>query len=119
MSTRAIFYGAPAAKRLLLPKRPQLASWDKAGTPSQQRLAAYLKATQQVVDPVVRQLRGPLALRLDVGLPRSVDLLAEHDLDNYLSPLMKALDAERRIGLGVQGPRRRLVHRCRAGTGQR
>lgn len=36
----------------------------------------------------------PLALRLDVGLPTSTSLLSEHDLDNYLFPLVSHLEKQ-------------------------
>jgi hypothetical protein len=37
---------------------------------------------------------GPLALRLDVGLPATTSLLDAHDLDNYLFPLVTRLSKE-------------------------
>ena len=37
--------------------------------------------------PRYEQLTGPLALRLDIGLPPATPLLDQRDLDNYLFPL--------------------------------
>jgi hypothetical protein len=70
---------------------PVLASWDKAGSPSQQRLAGFLAAAQEALSPQLSGLTSGLALRLDVGLQTSVDVLAERDLDNYLYPLVSYL----------------------------
>jgi hypothetical protein len=48
-------------------------------------------ACAELVLPRIEGLPGPLALRLDVGLPTSVHLLDTHDLDNYLYPLAARL----------------------------
>jgi hypothetical protein len=98
-----VFYRVPPPRQLRLPVRPQLASWDRARAPSQQRLAGYLEQTQQAVAPAIEGSSGPVALRLDVGLPTSVSLLDEHDLDNYLFPLTTALDRRERRIVSVWG----------------
>ena len=51
------------------------------------KLEAFLAATEQLLRPRCEQLTGPLALRLDVGLPPATPLLDQRDLDNYLFPL--------------------------------
>jgi hypothetical protein len=86
------FYAMPGHGWVPLVVRPELASWDRAGTPSQERLAAYLDQAKGFVKPILAEAPGPLALRLDIGLPQAVPLLNEHDLDNYLFPLVTALD---------------------------
>ncbi|MBA2239984.1 MAG: hypothetical protein H0W09_01870 [Solirubrobacterales bacterium] len=48
-----------------------------------------------MADPPLRALNLPAALRLDIGLPSSVDLLHQHDLDNYLFPLVSHLGSNR------------------------
>lgn len=70
---------------------PALASWDKAGSPSQARSAAFIEDVYLAVTGSVRAIPGPLALRLDVGLPCTVPLNALNDLDNYAFPLIPKL----------------------------
>lgn len=41
--------------------------------------------------PRLHELTGALTLRLDVGLPAGIDPLFEHDLDNFLHPVVKRL----------------------------
>ncbi|MBM0225523.1 hypothetical protein JNW87_08070 [Micromonospora sp. ATA51] len=43
------------------------------------------------IAPKVRVTPDPLALRVDIGLPDNVPLLALNDLDNYLFPLVPKL----------------------------
>lgn len=68
---------------------PRLASWNKADDPDQVRLRAYLDDTEALV--ATSRINGPWALRLDVGLPSSRDLLDAGDLDNYAYPLASRL----------------------------
>lgn len=70
---------------------PRLASWDAASHPDQVLLGDYLRHAHGLLARPLEALQGPLSLRLDVGLPDSVDLLAEHDLDNYAYPLASSL----------------------------
>lgn len=60
---------------------------NKRGDPDQVRLAEYLAIADDLLRPHHAALSGPLALRLDVGLPRQAGLLDRRDLDNYLLPL--------------------------------
>ncbi|MFI0407322.1 hypothetical protein [Actinomadura sp. 3N508] len=71
--------------------RAQLASWDAAGHPSQVRLEQFLDEAVQKCGPQLDLLPDPIALRLDVGLPKTTPLLDQHDLDNYLFPLVTRL----------------------------
>lgn len=80
--------GDPTALRL----GPRLASWNAAGHADQQRLVEYLADAAALLGPSLRAQSAPLALRLDVGLPTSVPLLNEHDLDNYVFPLATYFD---------------------------
>lgn len=80
-------FAMPHSQPLRLPVPPRLASWNKAGDPDQVRLAEYLSAADELLRPYYERLNGPLALRLDVGLPQAADLLDRRDLDNYLYPL--------------------------------
>lgn len=86
-----MFYARPDGPLLPLAVEPRLASWMGAGHPDQIRLVRFLTHAEALLGPRLRALTGPLALRLDIGLPRSVALLDQHDLDNYLFPLTMAL----------------------------
>jgi hypothetical protein len=100
------FYSEPNGKRLSLPVRPELASWDQRGSPSQAALAAYLDQARHEVAAEFNRIIGPVCLRLDVGLPHTVSLLDQHDLDNYLFPLMVALDQPEQRIVSVWGSKR-------------
>jgi hypothetical protein len=86
-----VAFAMPGSQPLRLPVPPRLASWNRAGDPDQVRLTAYLDAAEGLLRPRLEQLSGPLALRLDVGLPNSAELLDKRDLDNYLLPLATRL----------------------------
>lgn len=85
------FYAEPRGQRVPLRIQPRLASWMAAGHPDQDRLEAYLTATDELLQPLIAATDDPLALRLDVGMPRGIPLLSQHDLDNYLFPLVTRL----------------------------
>jgi len=91
-------FAMPCSHPLRLPVPPRLASWNRAGDPDQARLTGYLDAAEALLRPRLEQLSGPLALRLDVGLPGSATLLDQRDLDNYLLPLATRLT---RAGTGT------------------
>lgn len=93
MADEAPFFARPASHLLELRVQPQLASWDSAGSPSKVRLEEFLRHAENLVQPQVSLLGGPLALRLDVGLPPRVSLLDLHDLDNYAFPLVTRLSS--------------------------
>ena len=84
----------PAAASIPLEVAPRLWSWNRAGHPDQTRLTTFL-------DHVESRLREanapsqPLALQLNVALAPRVDLLAAHDLDNYLIPIVLRLGGDR------------------------
>jgi hypothetical protein len=83
------WYARPENQALQLRLAPRLASWNKAGHPDQVRLRDYLDDTEALV--ASSRVKGPLALRLDVGLPPERDLLNMADLDNYAYPLAHRL----------------------------
>lgn len=91
-------FAMPGGQPLRLPVSPRLASWNRAGDQDQVRLAGYLDAAEALLRPRIEQLNGPLALRLDVGLPGPAALLDQRDLDNYLLPLATRLS---RVGTGT------------------
>lgn len=71
--------------------QPRLASWMASGRPDQVRLDESLADAYELLRQRLDVLSGPLALRLDVGLPSKTPLLEQHDLDNYLFPLATRL----------------------------
>jgi hypothetical protein len=87
------FFARPEGPYVELVEPPRLASWDKAEHQSQVQLSrAISAAADQIAEDLVR-IDGPVALRLDVGLPglSRAALLEDHDLDNYLFPLVSHL----------------------------
>jgi hypothetical protein len=84
-------FAMPGSQPLRLPVPPRLASWNKAGDADQVRLARYLATAGELLRPHYARLTGPLALRLDVGLPQAAGLPDQRDLDNYLLPLATRL----------------------------
>lgn len=83
------WYARPENRPLQLRLAPRLASWNKADDPDQIRLQEYLDDTEALIAGA--RVSGPWALRLDVGLPSSRDLLDASDLDNYAYPLASRL----------------------------
>lgn len=68
---------------------PLVESWERRDHPAQVRLAAYRDALRVLAQPALDALDPPLALGLHVaGRP---DVAAGCDLDNFLTPVMKAL----------------------------
>jgi hypothetical protein len=68
---------------------PTLASWDRADHPSQRALSAFLDSLDPLVAPALKQFTRPVALALDIGLPKGTPLISGgRDLDNYLYPIV-------------------------------
>jgi hypothetical protein len=88
-------YAIPAGEPIELELMPRKTSWDAASATSQVELSRYLDHVAELTAPRMRELAGDLALRLDVGLPAEVDPLFEHDLDNFLHPVIKHLGGGR------------------------
>lgn len=89
--TTPVFYARPEASASLLNVAPALASWDKAGSVGQARSATFIADVRSIVADLLPATPDPVGLWLDVGLPDTVPLLAFHDLDNYLFPLVPRL----------------------------
>lgn len=83
MTTR--WFARPDGPAHQLGVAPRLASWDKADHPDQVRLRTYLDHSEALL--AGSRIDGQWALRLDVGLPATRDLLDAADLDNYAFPL--------------------------------
>jgi hypothetical protein len=84
------FYAAPTTSPVALSRRPRLTSWDAGGHPSQVALTEFLDHAERDLHDQLRA-RPPWTLELAVGLPNTVPLLDQHDLDNYLHPLAHRL----------------------------
>ena len=75
--------------------KPQLASWDRAGHPSQVRLARFLAHVDAIAGPVLAT-SGRVAAELIVGFSDGASLIdGGHDLGNYLFPVAQRLGPER------------------------
>jgi hypothetical protein len=88
--------------------KPQLASWDRAGHPSQVKLARFLAHVDAIAGPVLSTVSGRIAAELIVGFSDGVSLTdGGHDLDNYLFPVAQRLGPERVaavFGRKIHGP---------------
>jgi hypothetical protein len=91
--TVPVLYARPGVVGRVLDVAPALASWDGPGSPGQIRFAAFVAEVGSAIAERLPVTPDPLALRLDIGLPNSVPLLAHNDLDNYLFALVPKLTA--------------------------
>jgi hypothetical protein len=84
------------ARPIRLSVEPQLASWDRAGSPGQVKLGHFLDHAEAVAAPMMAAVDGLLAVELTVGLPGLLSLIGGGtDLDNYLYPLAQRLGPAR------------------------
>jgi hypothetical protein len=67
--------------------KPQLASWDRAGHPSQVKLRRFLAQVDAIAGPVLARVSGRVAAELIVGFDGVSLIDGGHDLDNYLFPV--------------------------------
>jgi len=88
--------------------KPQLASWDRAGHPSQVKLARFLAQVDAIAGPTLATVSGRVAVELIVGFSDGVCLIdGGHDLDNYLFPVAQRLGPARVaaiFGRKIHGP---------------
>jgi hypothetical protein len=100
--------------------KPQLASRDRAGHPSQVKLARFLAYVDVIAGPVLATVSGRIAVELIVGFSDRVALTdGGHDLDNYLFPVTQRLGPERVaaiFGRKIHGPSSLAVGPARPGT---
>jgi hypothetical protein len=95
MACMAMIFRRPAGA-VRLSVAPELASWDKAGTPGQVRLAGFLAHVDALAGPMMAAISGRVAVELTVGLPDQVPLIdGGRDLDNYLFPIAQRLGPRR------------------------
>jgi hypothetical protein len=97
-----------AVNAVRLSVEPRLASWDRAGHPSQVGLASFLAHVDALAAPAMTAVRGRVAVDLTVGLPDTVSLIdGGRDLDNYLLPVARQLGPDRvaaMFGRKIHGP---------------
>jgi len=100
--------------------KPQLASRDRAGHPSQVKLARFLAYVDAIAGPVLATGSGRIAAELIVGFSDGVTLTdGGHDLDDYLFPVAQRLGPERVaavFGRKIHGPSSLAVGPARPDT---
>src|SRR5690348_13163385 len=121
MTHMATVYRRPVGVRRHSVK-PQLASWDRAGHPSQVRLARSLAHVDAIAGPVLARVSGRVAAELIVGFSDGVSLTdGGHDLDNYLFPIAQRLGPRRVaavFGRKIHGPSSLAVGLAEPGTAE-
>ncbi len=70
---------------------PRLASWDAISHPSHQRLQTYLDKVEQAFAGHLGAQDARFYLHVEVVRPARTDLLRDHDLENYLTPIAQRL----------------------------
>ena len=119
MTDVAMVYRRPAGV-MRQSVKPQLASWDRAGHPSQVKLARFLAHVDAIARPVLATVRGRVVAELIVGFSDGVSLVGGgHDLDNYLFPVTQRLGPERVaaiFGRKIHGPSSLAVGPARPDT---
>ena len=107
MTYMAMVYRRPAGV-MRQSVKPQLASWDRAGHPSQVKLARFLAHVDAIAGPVLATVSGRVAAELIVGFSEGVSLIdGGHDLGNYLFPVAQRLGPQRVaaiFGRKIHGP---------------
>ena len=107
MTDMAMMYRRPAGA-MRQSVKPQLASQDRAGHPSQVKLARFLAHVDAIAGPVLAAVRGRVAAELIVGFSDGVSLTdGGHDLGSYLFPVAQRLGPQRVaaiFGRKIHGP---------------
>jgi hypothetical protein len=100
--------------------KPQLASGERAGHPSQVKLRRFLAHVDAIAGPVLAAGRGRVAAELIVGFSDGVSLTdGGHGLDNYLFPVAQRLGPQRVaaiFGRKIHGPSSLAVGPAQPGT---
>src|ERR1700685_2780147 len=120
MTHREVVYPRPVVV-MRQSVKPQLASWDRAGHPSQVKLARFLAHVDAIAGPVLAMASGRVAAELIVGFSDGVSLIdGDHDLDNYLFPVAQRLGPQRVaaiFGRKIHGPSSLAVGPAQPGPG--
>ncbi|MGY1643090.1 hypothetical protein ACI782_18450 [Geodermatophilus sp. SYSU D00703] len=90
MGSDVVFFARPEGEPRPLGVAPRLAGWMATGHPDQVHVRAFVTHAQSVLGTPPS---GPVALRLDVGLPDDVRLLDQYGLARYLGPLAEWLES--------------------------
>ena len=95
MTDMAMVYRRPAGV-MRQSVKPQLASQDRAGHPSQVKLGRFLAHVDAIAGPVLAAVRGRVAAELIVGFSDGISLTDDgHDLGSYLFPVAWRLGPQR------------------------
>lgn len=107
MAHMAVVYRCPVGV-MRQSVKPQRASWDRAGHPSQVKLGRFLAHVDAIAAPVLTTVHGRVAAELIVGFSAGVSLIdGGHDLGNYLFPVAQRLGPQRVaavFGRKIHGP---------------
>jgi hypothetical protein len=95
MTHMAMVYRRPAGA-MRQSVKPQLASWERAGHPSQVKLRRFLAHVDAIAGPVLAAVNGRVVAELIVGFSDGASLMDDgHDLGNYLFPVAQRLGPQR------------------------
>jgi hypothetical protein len=121
MTAMAMVYRRPVGA-MRQSVKPQLASWERAGHPSQVKLGRFLAHVDALAGPVLATVSGRVAAELIVGFSDGASLIdGGHELDNYLFPVAQRLGPERVaaiFGRKIHGPSSLAVGRARPDTAE-
>ena len=102
----ATAFAIPEGPQIELELAPRLESWERHDNPAQVALREFVVHVRDLIDPMIDATPGPLAFRLDVGLPDDLDPLwsGTSTTTSSRSP------ANFRNGLSRSGARRAGTH---------
>src|SRR5947209_10766138 len=92
MEATPIWTHGETLKRIKV-SNPRLASWDRHDLPSQKKLREYLNEIRRSLGSLPSGIEH-LGLHMNVAVEKPSYLLQQHDLDNYLYPVVKELAGE-------------------------
>ena len=102
--------------------KPQPASWERAGHPSQVKLRRFLAHVGTIAGPVLAAVNGRVVAELIVGFSDGVLLMDDgHDLGDYLFPVAQRLGPQRVaaiFGRKIVGPSSLAVGPAQPDTAQ-
>jgi hypothetical protein len=100
--------------------KPQLASCERAGHPSQVKLGRFLAHVDAIARPVLATVNGRVTAELIVGFSAGAAIIdGGHDLDSYLFPVVQRLGPARVaavFGRKIHGPSSLALGRAQPDT---
>jgi len=121
MTDVAMVYRRPAGA-MRQSVKPQLASWERAGHPSQVKLRRFLAHVDAIAGPVLASVSDRVVAELIVGFGDGAALIGSgHDLGNYLFPVAQRLGPQRVaaiFGRKIAGPSSLAVGPAQPDTAQ-